>query len=177
MRQLILPKLPSRGGHVSDSQYRNVDSRLEDCFKVEKVSRSCRKQRRGAAAVEFAIVAPVFFLMILGMIEIGRAVMVQQVITNASREGARMAVLPGATIGDIETRVDNILSSQTISGATVQILDENGSATDPQNAAYGDILQVRVSVPFSEVSWLPASKFLGGRTLSAATVMRTERVQ
>ena len=34
-----------------------------------------------------------FFLMVFGMIEFGRAIMVQQVLTNASREGARVAVL------------------------------------------------------------------------------------
>ncbi len=48
--------------------------------------------RCGAAAVEFAIVAPVFFLLVIGMIEIGRALMVQQVLINASRVGARQAV-------------------------------------------------------------------------------------
>jgi Flp pilus assembly protein TadG len=127
--------------------------------------------------VEFAIIAPVFFLMILGMIEIGRAVMVQQIITNASREGARLAVLPGATATDVSTRVEEILSSSTVSGATVQILDEGGSEIDPQTAEYGDVIKVTVSVPFSEVSWLPASTYFGGRTLTASTVMRTERVQ
>ncbi len=55
-------------------------------LKVENLCRSCRRNRRGAAAVEFAIVAPVFFLLVFGMIEYGRMVMVQQVITNASRE-------------------------------------------------------------------------------------------
>ncbi len=43
--------------------------------------------------VEFAIVAPIFFLLIFGMIEFGRVVMVQQLLTNASREGARLGVL------------------------------------------------------------------------------------
>ena len=47
------------------------------------------KRRLGAAATEFAIVAPVFFLMIIGFIEFGRALMVQQVLINASREGQR----------------------------------------------------------------------------------------
>ena len=42
------------------------------------------------------MVAPVLFLIVFGMIEFGRMVMVQQVITNASREGARVAVLDGA---------------------------------------------------------------------------------
>src|SRR4029077_13314881 len=53
--------------------------------------------RCGAAAVEFAIVAPVFFLLVIGMIEVGRAMMVQQVLINASCVGARQAVTAGAT--------------------------------------------------------------------------------
>ncbi len=58
---------------------------------VENFFRSCRRNRRGTAAVEFALVAPVFFLLVFGMIEYGRMVMVQQVITNASREGRASA--------------------------------------------------------------------------------------
>jgi Flp pilus assembly protein TadG len=38
---------------------------------------------------EFAVVAPVFFLMVVGFLEFGRALMVQQVLINASRVGAR----------------------------------------------------------------------------------------
>jgi Flp pilus assembly protein TadG len=149
----------------------------ESRMKVEKVCRSCRKHRRGAAAVEFAVVAPVFFLMILGMIEIGRAIMVQQIITNASREGARMAVLPGSTVADVNTRVQEILQASTINGATVTILNAQGAETNPETAQYGDVINVTVSVPFSQVSWLPTSKYLAGKNLSASTIMRTERVQ
>ena len=49
-----------------------------------------RKNRLAAAAVEFAVVAPVFLLLVFGMIEYGRMVMVYQILTNASREGARV---------------------------------------------------------------------------------------
>ena len=47
----------------------------------------------GVAAVEFAIVAPIFFMLVIGIIEVGRAIMVQQVLINASRVGARRAVM------------------------------------------------------------------------------------
>ena len=46
-----------------------------------------RQDRVGAAAVEFAIVAPLMFLLTMGMIEVGRMVMVKQLMVNASREG------------------------------------------------------------------------------------------
>ena len=147
-------------------------------FKLEKVSRLCRKHRRGAAAVEFAIIAPLFFLLILGMIEIGRAVMVQQIITNASREGARLAVLPDENNTNVINRVDDILTDSGIPGATTEILSEFDSPINIQDAGYGDVIKVRVSVPFSDVSWLPGSeKYMGNSTLSAITVMRGERVQ
>ncbi|MBN1908246.1 MAG: pilus assembly protein [Pirellulales bacterium] len=145
--------------------------------KLEKVYRSCRRHRRGAAAVEFAIVAPVFFLMILGMIELGRGVMVQQVITNASREGARLAVLPGTTTADVEERVDGVLEAAGINGATIEILDGAGNPLNPADAGYGEVINVTVSIPFDQVSWLPASKYLAGKTLTASTIMRGERIQ
>ncbi len=79
----------------------------------------CRRKRRGAAVIEFAIMAPVFFLLVFGMIEFGRMVMVQQIITNASREGARVAVLDGTTAQNVKDKVNNYLAGAKISGATV----------------------------------------------------------
>src|SRR5262245_51976865 len=66
-----------------------------------------RAMRRGASATEFAIVAPVFFLMIVGFLELGRALMVQQVLINASRVGARQASTTGATTTEVQNAVTN----------------------------------------------------------------------
>jgi hypothetical protein len=140
--------------------------------RLERIYRLCRKNRRGAAVVEFAVVAPVFFLLVFGMIEYGRLVMVQQVITNASREGARQAVLDGATSSEVRTSVTNYLTGASIGGATVSF--------DPDplaGAEFGEPIEVTVTVPFNQVSWLPTPMFLGGRTMSAVTVMRRESVQ
>ncbi len=46
-----------------------------------------RKTEDGAAAVEFAILLPVFVLLVLGMIEFGLVIWRQEILTNASREG------------------------------------------------------------------------------------------
>src|SRR5687767_15081283 len=75
-------------------------------FKVEKLCRLCRRNRRGAAVVEFAMVAPLLFLLIFGLIEFGRVVMVQQVLTNGAREGARVGVLDDATKTDVQNTVN-----------------------------------------------------------------------
>lgn len=139
---------------------------------LEKVYRSCRKKRLGVAAVEFAVVAPLFFLLLLGMIEIGRMVMVQQVITNASREGARIGVLDGTTTTDVINAVEEHLTSGGIRNATVTITPD-----PPSQAGYDEPVTVTVRVPFSQVSWLPTPMFLGGVELSAVTTMRRETVQ
>ena len=67
--------------------------------------RSGARRRRGAAVAEFAIVAPVFFLMVVGFIEFGRALMVQQVLVNAARVGARQAITTSASTSSVESAV------------------------------------------------------------------------
>jgi len=149
-------------------------------FKLERLCRSCRRNRRGAAAVEFAVVAPLFFLLVFGLIEFGRMVMVQQILTNASREGARVAVLDGTTESEVLDAVDAYMVTASVQGVQrdlIAIDDETGEEKDFTLADYGDAIRVSVSVPFDQVSWLPSPMFLGGNTLSATTVMRRETVQ
>jgi Flp pilus assembly protein TadG len=118
------------------------------------------------------VVAPIFLLLVFGMIEYGRMVMVQQILVNASREGARKAVLDGSQNADVLAVVNDYLSSGSIDGATITVTPSN-----PGDAAFGDPVTVTVSIGFSQVSWLPSPMYLGGRTLSATTVMRRESVQ
>jgi len=148
---------------------------LKTNFKLEKVCRSCRRNRRGAAAVEFAVVAPVLFLMVFGMIEYGRAVMVQQIMTNAAREGARSAVLDGATSSDVTTRVVDYLHGGGIASAAATHVTIDPS--NPASAGYGDPVTVTVTIPFNQVSWLGTPMYLNNRSLTAVAVMRRETVQ
>lgn len=61
---------------------------------------------RGAAAVEFALVVPVLFLMLFGIIDFGRLYNAQVTITQAAREGARLAALGTATAA-VQTRTES----------------------------------------------------------------------
>jgi Flp pilus assembly protein TadG len=67
------------------------------------------KNQKGAAAVEFAIVLPFLVLLVFGMIEFGILYYNQQVITNASREGARAGL-----VGDCNKRLDDTQISQIV---------------------------------------------------------------
>jgi len=99
-------------------------------------------------------------------------VMIQQILTNASREGARVAVLDGATTAEVTSAVEEYMVTASVSGTDISV-----SPDPPDSAVYGAPVTVSVSVPFDQVSWLPSPMFLGGNTLSATTVMRRETVQ
>jgi len=142
-----------------------------DSPKLEKLCRLCRRNRRGAAVVEFAIVAPVFFLLVFGMIEYGRMVMVQQILTNASREGARYAViLDSNDTTAVQTKVTDYLQSASINGSPTVTVDwpAGGSGSNQP-------VTVTVSIPFGQVSWLPSPMFVSSTLpLTATSVMRKE---
>ena len=67
----------------------------------------CRKWRSddGAELIEFALVLPMLLLVVLGIAEFGFMFQRYEVITNAAREGARIASLPGYSNADVQNRV------------------------------------------------------------------------
>src|SRR3954466_11382435 len=109
--------------------------------------------RRGAAVTEFAIVAPVFFMMVIGFIEFGRALMVQQVLVNASRVGARMASTTGSTTSNVQTAVTNYTTGVAVPGVVATV------SPNPATAIAGTTITVTASVPFATVSWMKAPWF------------------
>ncbi len=107
------------------------------------------------------------------MIEYGRMVMVQQMLTNATREGARRAVVDGTTVDSVKTTVKDYLTSGNIT-----VNDNEITVTpDPTTATNGDPVTVSMTLPFSRVSWLPSPMFLGSANMTATSVMRRESVQ
>ena len=127
------------------------------------------KTRRGASAVEFALVAPIFFLVAMGIFEFGRAMMVQQMLINASREGARNAIFQNSsTDSAITATIDHLTrSGLTIARERVTV------APDPTTAAHGEPVTVTVAVPYTDVGWIPGF-FMQDRTLTASTTMSYE---
>ncbi|QDV83381.1 TadE/TadG family type IV pilus assembly protein [Planctomycetes bacterium TBK1r] len=130
-----------------------------------------RRRRKGAAAVEFALVAPFLILLVLGIIEFGRGMMVQQLLTNASREGAREAALPDATADSVKQKVVEFLSDASVSVSPSDVTVD----PDPSAAFDNEQITVKVEVGYNEIGWINGS-FLNGVTLSATTKMRSERL-
>lgn len=77
-----------------------------------------RKNDRGAAMIEMALTLPLLLLLSVSVFEFGRAFQTWQVLTNATREGARIAVLPGTSDDAVSTRVQEYLAAGQLPSAS-----------------------------------------------------------
>jgi len=129
-----------------------------------------RFDERGAAAVEFALLLPLLMLILFGVVEFGMIMYSREVITNASREGARTGIVqvtPKPTAGQIRAVVTNYLTGTGINPATVAIAVAGAGLTAPNT------LTVTVTYPYN--FFAPGILGLGTSiTLTGKTVMRQE---
>jgi Flp pilus assembly protein TadG len=151
------------------------------------------KKQRGASAVEFAIFLPILVLLLFGIIEFGLVLYNKAMITNASREGARVGIVsqnPRVSSAKIQETVEQYCKDYLISfGSTdkVEVISKWSSAeTPPENInawnditsgssiAFGYYLNVMVSYNYSFLllpNLVDLTNFL---TLSANTIMKYE---
>ena len=150
-----------------------------------------RKYRRqqGTSLVEFAFVAPVFFMLLFGIIEFSVILFDKATITNASREGARTGILfrdgdrsvGGANLAAEKTLIENVVNDY----ASAYLLSLGGSSsittsvtrTDRNgNGVFdvGDDLTVNVNYPYNFLVLPGFAAGLSDYTLGAVTVMRAE---
>ena len=67
---------------------------------------------RGATAVEFALVAPIFLMFVLGIIDLGRLFFVKNLMQYATEQTARYAMVnPTATVADLETYAEDEIAA------------------------------------------------------------------
>ena len=126
------------------------------------------RARKGATAVEFAITAPVVFLLVFGAIEFARANALRHTMAIAVYEAARRGIVPGATAEDVRATVDSILATVGTQNATVTVT--------PNVIAAGTVaVTVAVLVPLDDNSWA-VPKFCAGRTLSNSCTLQRELV-
>ena len=134
------------------------------------------RNQRGAALLETAITLPLILLVSVAIFEFGRAYQTWQVLTNAAREGARVAVINGIPPADIKAAVKKYAE---IGGLTVtddQISLDQGVALGTWTGS-----QVTISYPFQFIVLKPVAKMVksGSKTgealtMSAVAVMRNE---
>jgi Flp pilus assembly protein TadG len=132
-------------------------------------SRGRKARDRGTVAVEFALVLPVLLLIVFGIIDFGRALNAQIVLTGAAREGVRLAAL-GYPSAAVQARV--AAAAPDLSGVTVTV-----AASCPPGAGPTADAVVNVSYSFSFITPIGAvASFVGGAGLGAPIAMTAQGV-
>jgi Flp pilus assembly protein TadG len=140
-----------------------------------------RGDDRGTALIEMAFTLPLLLLISVGIIEFGRAFQTWQVLTNAAREGARVAVLPGISDSMVTARVRQYIQAGVLDpGVTPTItIDRNTTVSYGSGTATGS--KVIVNYPFkfmvlNGVAKLVVSNATLGSdfTMAASATMRNE---
>jgi len=131
-----------------------------------------RRNRRGVATVEFALVLPIIVISLLGVLEVGRMIEVEEILFNAASVGGRAASTGLNSATQVQTAVLNYLASAGLptQNATVTVNDLTNPNTDPTAASTLDQLQVVVSIPFSNVNWSGTNMFVSKTAVLNATV-------
>jgi len=129
------------------------------------------RSESGASAVEFALLLPVLMMILFGIIEFGLALYRQAILTNASREGARLGIVqsvPPITTGQIDATIDNYLGPAGIAPGTVArtIVGAGGVTGTP--------VTVTLTLPYTYAVLPGLTSITPTINLVAQTVMRHE---
>ena len=96
------------------------------------MSRLHRRAHRGQALVEFALILPIFILLLVGIFDMGRAVYDYNVISNAARQAMRVAIVDQNTTAITNEAVQHSIGIATASNVTVQFVDTATATTYSQ---------------------------------------------
>lgn len=133
------------------------------------VQRKLRSEA-GASAVEFALLLPLLMMILFGIIEFGLALYRQAILTNASREGARLGIvqsIPAITTAQINTAIDNYLTPAGINPGDVTRTIVAGGVT-------GTPVQVTLTLPYTYMVLPGLTSIAPQINLTARTEMRHE---
>lgn len=134
---------------------------------VVAVKRRLLTADTGQSLAEFALLLPILMGVVIGIFEFGRAWNVDQVLTNAGREGARLAVIPTSSEDDVIATVEDALTNAALDPSLASI-DIEGMGD-----GYGTPTSVAIAYPFEFTFLGPIMAFLGdgeGETPGAITL-------
>lgn len=134
-----------------------------------------KRDQRGAAAVEFALILPIFLMVLFGVIDFGYAINRSAVVNNAARDAARVATFAEATPAEVTTAVQRALDGMP--GVTVTFDCRPALPTDPA-CTFNDRMSgnyAAVTVRYQHTMITPVGMFFpGGIDLSRTSEMRVE---
>ena len=134
-----------------------------------------RRDQRGQALLETAVTLPILLLVSVGIFEFGRAYQTWQIMTNAAREGARMASLPGTTDDAVTNRVRTYLADgQVANAAATAVAITRGNVIAIGGGGTATASRVTVTYPFAFIVLQPVARLVvAGSTAGAPITLTT----
>jgi Flp pilus assembly protein TadG len=127
------------------------------------------RDERGAVAAEFALLLPVLLTILFGTIEFGMIMYSREVITNASREGARAGIVqtfPKPNGGEITSIATNYLTGTGINSADVTITVTGAGGASPATLTVATTYNYPWLIPYvPSLLGLPSPLPLTGQTV------------
>src|SRR5262245_35325126 len=159
-----------------------ADVRGSDGDVVAALATRVRRQwacERGAELIEFTFVFPLLLLVVAGIIDFGFLFQRYEVVTNAAREGARVAILPDYEIADVQQRVAAYLTASGLTKpAPAASVTYSNIPVNPPGGPTMSAVTVTVNYPHDYLILGPIAGLFGGAfnsiTLSASSTMRRE---
>ena len=130
-----------------------------------------KSRYRGAAIVEAAVVFPLIFLLTFGVIEYGWLFLKAQQITNASRQGARIAIRADATGQQVLNAISVLMTDAGMAGSGYEVII---SPADISSLSVGAPLEVRITVPCANIAIINIPLLPKPENLSVAVAMAKE---
>jgi Flp pilus assembly protein TadG len=131
------------------------------------------QRRRGATAIEFAMVAPAFLTVITVCAEFSRMCIMRNASQNACYEAARFVMTEGATVDDGIQRASSILGRLGNVQADITINGSDG--TGDEIASDAQTVQVAIVIPLKDNAVILPGSMFGDNTIGAQVTLRTER--
>ena len=122
---------------------------------------------RGQSVIEFAMVLPLLLLVVFGITEFSRAWMTVNILTQASREGARLAVVTAPDVALVTARVNEVCNAAGVTTTGITVVPP--ASSDPERR-----VTVTVQADFQVIPGMILGTFSGTIPLSATSVMRHE---
>ena len=136
-----------------------------------------RRFRSGNAVLDMALIMPLLIMLTFGAVEYGFALYIKHSLQAAAREGARAAVVAGATATEVQTAVDSAMLAAGFAQAKYTRPPTIAPAGWVTSAA-GTTITVSVSTTWGTAGCKVLPNYLGGipttKTLTGATTMRKE---
>jgi Flp pilus assembly protein TadG len=132
--------------------------------------RSLRQRQRGSTTVEFALVLPLFALVLFGVIDAGRLVVSQVMLNYAVSVGSRMASVSNTTaFSNVQTAVANAASLLSLNSGSVHFAITTGGVAGAQDAGFGSRAAGQVMRVYTTYSYKPLIIMkLGNHTINAS---------